>query len=258
VQSCHISGIVLTVTTFQPQFSELSALNPVIYLTLRWKIAYNREVDYFTSTPIATLIKHAKQRHYPKGQIILYEGEVPSDLYIIKEGVVKIYDIDDQGNEKIVHLLKTPAMFPMVFFVGDKDDRTHFFYTTVTDAEVYIVPKDIVEQEMLNDAKLAIHLMHTFSLEIHEMLVRLSSLERTTTYDKLIAALKFLSVHHAEERKSGWRRVHFPISHQVLADMIGVTRESTTMVMKDLQDQKVIRNPRLTILEINFKKLIEL
>lgn len=215
-------------------------------------------MDYFTSTPIAILMKHAKQRHYPKGQIILYEGEVPSDLYIIKEGVVKIYDIDDQGNEKIVHLLKTPAMFPMVFFVGDKNDRTHFFYTTVTDAEVYIVPNDIVEKEMKQNAELAIHLMHTFSLEIHEILVRLSSLERTTTYDKLLAALKFLSVHHAEERKSGWRRVLFPVSHQVLADMIGVTRESTTMVMKDLQDQRVVRNPRLTILEINFKKLIEL
>lgn len=214
-------------------------------------------MDYFTSTPIKQLIQYSKKRHYPKGQIILYEGEVPSDLYIIKAGVVKVYDIDAQGNEKIVHLLKTPAMFPMVFFVGE-DDRTHFFYTTVTDAEIYIVPKDIVDREMKQSAELAVRLMHTISLEIHEMLVRLSSLERTTTYDKLIAALKFLSVHHAEERRSGWRRVLFPVSHQVLADMIGVTRESTTMVMKELQDKKVIRNPRLTILEVNFKKLIEL
>jgi hypothetical protein len=33
--------------------------------------------------------------------------------------------------------------------------------------------------------------------------------------------------------------------------MIGVTRESTTMVMKELQKEKVVRTPKLGTLEIN-------
>lgn len=218
---------------------------------------YNKTVDYFVDTPLSKLLPHAKLRSYPKGQIILYEGDAPSDLYIIKEGVVKVYDIDDQGNEKILHIAKSPSMFPMVFFTGGNDE-TRSFYTTVTDAEIYVIPKESAEAEMLKDPQLTMYMMHWYSREVHEVLVRLSSLEKTTTRDKLIAALKFLSVHHAQERKSGWYRVDFPISHQILADMIGVTRESTTMVMKDLQNEKIIRNPRLTILEINFKKLIEL
>jgi len=214
-------------------------------------------VDYFTDTPLAKLINHAKLRSYPKGQIILYEGDTPGDLYIIKEGIVKVYDIDDQGNEKILHVAKSPSMFPMVFFMGGNDE-SRSFYTTITDAEIYVIPKEDAEAEMSKDAELAIYMMHWFSREVHEILVRLSSLEKTTTRDKLIAALKFLGVHHAATRKSGWYRVEFPVSHQILADMIGVTRESTTMVMKDLQNEKIIRNPRLTVLEINFKKLIEL
>lgn len=220
-------------------------------------VLYNKTVDYFTDTPLSKLIPYAKLRSYPKGQIILYEGDTPGDLYIIKEGIVKVYDIDDQGNEKILHIAKSPSMFPMVFFMGGNDE-TRSFYTTVTDSEIYVIPKDVAEAEMLNDAELAMYLMHWFSREVHEVLVRLSSLEKTTTRDKLIAALKFLGVHHAQARKTGWYRVEFPISHQILADMIGVTRESTTMVMKDLQKEKIIRNPRLTVLEINFKKLIEL
>lgn len=200
---------------------------------------------------------HAKLRSYPKGQIILYEGDTPSDLYIIKSGVVKIYDIDDQGNEKILHIIKSPAVFPIVFFLGG-NDQSRSFYTTITDAEIYVIPISIVEDEMKANSELAIYLMHWFSREIHEVLVRLSSLEKTNTRDKVTAALKFLAVHHSDERKGGWRRVTFPISHQLLADVIGVTRESTTMVMKELQKEHIIRNPRLTILEINFKSLIEL
>ena len=214
-------------------------------------------MDYFTDTPLSKLIAHGKLRNYPKGQIILYEGDTPSDLYIIKEGIVKIYDIDDQGNEKILHIAKAPSMFPMVFFMGGNDE-TRSFYTTVTDAEIYVIPKRIADEMVRADAELAVYVMHWFSMEVHEILVRLSSLEKTTTRDKLCAALKFLAVHHSEARKTGWHRVTVPISHQILADMIGVTRESATMVMKDYQNEKIIRNPRLTVLEINFKKLIEL
>lgn len=218
---------------------------------------YNRYVDHFTNTPLKQLIDKAKLRHYPKGQIILYEGDVPSDFYILKDGIVKVYDIDDQGNEKILHLIKTPSLFPMVYFMGG-NDQNRSFYTTVTDSEIYVLPQSVVDEHIQADSSLAIHIMQSFAQEVHEVLVRLSSLEKTTTRDKLCAALKFLAVHHSEERKTGWRRVTFPISHQILADMIGVTRESTTMVMKEFQENKIIRNPKLTVLEINFKKLIEL
>ena len=220
-------------------------------------ITYNTIVDYFTDSPIAEIMPHAKLRNYPKGQIILYEGDVPTDLFIIKSGIVKVHDIDDQGNEKILHLVKTPAMFPMVFFLGG-NDQTKSFYTTVTDAEIYVIPKSIVEEKMRANSELSMFMMHWFSREIHEVLVRLSSLEKTNTRDKLIAALKFLGVHHCKDPKGNWRRVTFPVSHQLLADMIGVTRESTTMIMKELQNEKIIRNPRLTQLEIQFEKLIHL
>lgn len=214
-------------------------------------------MDHFTNTPLKQLTDKAKLRHYPKGQIILYEGDIPSDFYILKDGIVKVYDIDDQGNEKILHLIKPPSMFPMVYFMGG-NDQNRSFYTTVTDSEIYVLPQSVVDEHIQADSSLAIHIMRSFAQEVHEVLVRLSSLEKTTTRDKLCAALKFLAVHHSEERKTGWRRVTFPISHQILADMIGVTRESTTMVMKEFQENKVIRNPKLTVLEINFKKLIEL
>lgn len=221
------------------------------------KITYNTIVEYFTDSPLTDIMPHAKLRNYPKGQIILYDGDEPNDFFIIKDGIVKVHDIDDQGNEKILHILKTPAMFPMVFFLGG-NDQTKSFYTTLTDAEIYVVPKRIVEEKMHANSELAIYMMHWFSREIHEVLVRLSSLEKTNTRNKLIAVLKFLGVHHSTEQKNHWRQVNFPVSHQLLADMIGVTRESTTMIMKELQNEKIIRNPRLTQLEIKFEKLIEL
>jgi len=202
------------------------------------------------------LLLSARQKHFPKGQIILYEGDVPSEAYIIKSGAVKLYDIDDQGNEKILHIIKAPALLPFAFFSGGTEP-IRWFYTALTDCDAYVLSKAKLLHTSRADGALAIALMNAFSIDVHELLTRLSSLSKTSARLKLLAALKFLVVLHAKERRSGWWRVHFAASHQLLADMSGITRESAAVVMKELHDEKIVRNPRITILEINRQKLFD-
>lgn len=205
---------------------------------------------------LESMVKSARLKHFPRGQIIFYEGDTPSDIFIIKEGAVKIYDINDQGNEKILHIVRSPALLPLAFFSGDSAPL-YWFYSTLTDCDLYVLPKAQLRDAMKADGELALLLMGLFSVDVHELLVRLSSLEKTNAHDKLIASLKFLAARHAYQRRSGWWRVSFSVNHQLLADMSGVTRESASTVMKELQDEKVVRNPRLTILEIDRDKLVD-
>lgn len=211
---------------------------------------YNRDVKDLTGTPLDPLLEHAKVRHYPKGQIILYEGENPTEAFVVKSGAVKIYDIDEDGNEKILHIVKAPGIFPTIFLFG-VTGITNTFYTTVSDSELYVLSRADFENRLVTDNTLAVYCIRWFANEVSEILKRMSSLEKTSTRDKLIATLGYLLRQHADDQKGGWKRVRFPISHQLLADMIGVTRESTTMVMKDLQKDKIVRTPKLGILDIN-------
>lgn len=200
------------------------------------------------------LLNAARLKHIPKGQIVVYEGDSAADVYVLKTGAVKVHDFDEQGNEKVLHIMKPPAVMPLVFFQGGS--KSKWFFTTLIDSDIYVISNEEITQKMHEDPLLTIYLMHWFARETHELLVRVSSLGKTNTRDKLVAALKFLSVRHATERRSGWRRILFPVSHQLLADMIGVTRESATIGMKELQDEGFVRYPRLTILEIDFKRLV--
>jgi len=214
-------------------------------------------VNIKSETPLAPLINAAKLRTYPRGQIILYEGEAPTDVYIIKNGIVKVHDIDNQGNEKILHILKAPSLFPLAYFMQGTQE-TQSFHTSLTEVELYVLPQQQATTILKDNNELAQYLIEWFALETHELLVRLSSMEKSTTRDKLIAALKFLCVYHASKEVNNWKQIDFPVSHQLLADMIGVTRESTTMVMKELQETSLVRNPRLTVLQVNFKNLVKL
>ena len=204
---------------------------------------------------LQTQLRSARVKEIPKGQIIFYEGDSPMEVFIIKEGVVKIYNIDDNGNEKILHFVASPAVIPFSFFTGS-NKPTQWFYSALTDCDLYILSREKLREIEQQNPEVPIFLMNWFSKEVHELLARLDSLGKTNVTDKLKAALKFLAVRHAKPRKSGWLRIVFPVNHQLLADMIGMTRESTTTAMKELADQKIIRNPKLTILEIDMKKLI--
>jgi CRP/FNR family transcriptional regulator len=222
----------------------------------RGGISYNMHVDKLTNTPLEPLLKNAQRRSYPKSQIILYEGDAPPYMFVIKRGEVKVYDIDEQGNEKVLYILRAGAIFPFASYLG-RESEVMWFYAALTDMESYAIANADLLPRMRQDPKLVLYLLERVTTDMHEAFVRIASMSKTTTRPKLVAALKFLCVYHANKPKSGWRRVNFPVSHQLLADLTGITRESTTLVIKQLQDEKITRSPRLGILEVNFDRLIE-
>lgn len=201
------------------------------------------------------IVSGARVKHVQKGQILFYLGDEPNELYMLKEGFVKIHNIDDVGNEKVLHILQPMAILPFAVFSGGKT-ATKWFYTALTDCDLYALSIDEFQKTLESDSHSAIYLMNWFSQEVHELLVRLDSLGKSNVRDKLVAALKFLAVCHGIERRSGWRRIPFAVNHQLIADMIGVTRESAAMAMKEMSDKGIVRNPRLTILEIRLDKLV--
>lgn len=177
-------------------------------------------------------------------------------MFLLKSGEIKIYDIDEQGNEKILYIMREGSIFPFASYLARRAE-VMWFYAALTDIEAYAINYEDLKLQLDRDATLAVYLLEKVTTDMHEAFVRVASMSKTTTRPKLVAALKFLCVYHTNLLKNGWRRVNFPVSHQLLADMTGITRESTTLVMKQLQDEKITRAPKLGTLEINFERLIE-
>lgn len=186
---------------------------------------------------------------------MFYQADTPLEVLVLKSGIVKIYDVDERNNEKILQLVGPWAVLPLAFFSG-KGTPTRWFYAALTDCEVYSLPFEEMVRHMRSDNEMTFQLMHWFSREAHELLTRLSSLGRTNARGKVEAALQFLGTYHAVQKAgSPWRRISFPVNHQLLADMTGITRESAAATMKTLQADHVSRSPRQAVLEINTRKL---
>jgi len=209
----------------------------------------------FAPPILKAFLQQARTKSVPSGQIIIYEGNAIHDVFIVKSGIVKLHDIDNNGNDKVLHLLQPDTIVPLAFYSGRQAKATRWYYTALTDCELYVLTNDALQTLIEQHNAAALYLFNNFSEQVHEIIVRLDSLGKTTIQNKVLAVLRYLVACHTKRTAQQWQRVNFNVSHQLIADMIGATRESTAMAMKRLADSGIVRYPKLTVLEINTKKL---
>jgi CRP-like cAMP-binding protein len=77
------------------------------------------------------------------GEPVLYQGEIPRHAYIIIEGIVKVYDIGNAGDEKIINFLAVGDAVPPAW-VFKKAPVSLYYYDAFTKCKFYRLPRDIL------------------------------------------------------------------------------------------------------------------
>jgi len=207
-----------------------------------------------TLTPLKHLLEGAREKQYEAGQIVLYEGDMATDLQVLTTGIIKVYDIDDKGQEKILQLIKAPAILPLNCLLSSTQP-SDWYYASLTNCTVSLFSLEDLHEQMKQRPDLNTYIVNWLATETHELLVRLDGMNKTEAKDKILSILKFLRVYYAGPERRGWQRIEFPITHQFLADMAGLARESVSIQMSQLQKEKVIRSKR-PFLELHRDRLI--
>ena len=71
--------------------------------------------DLISEDEVEALAVASRLRHFEKGETIIAEGEVPSELFILVSGVVRGYLLDASGKEVTDCILGTPSMVAMPY-----------------------------------------------------------------------------------------------------------------------------------------------
>lgn len=77
-------------------------------------------------------------RKYPKGQILLFAGDEPTQVFYIIEGKVRKYDISPKGDELVVSLPKPPVPIPLTAILNNTP--SNYFYRTEEVVLLHCVP----------------------------------------------------------------------------------------------------------------------
>lgn len=179
-------------------------------------------------------------KSFRQGSILIYQGEIPPSLYIVKSGIVKLYNITDAGDERIV-MFKLPGdIFPTTWTFS-RANSAYYYYEAQTDGEMYVVPRDSFNQFLEKNPKAYKIIAQHFLGNYAGALMRITALEQPKATDKVLHTLYYLVQFYGRETRPGMVQIEMQLTQQMIADLIGLTRETTAAELVKLKKMGVLK-----------------
>jgi len=178
-------------------------------------------------------------RTITKGGNVLFQGEIPRHVMIVRSGIIRAYTITSGGEERTVSLHGDGDILPLTWALGITNNSL-FYFEAVTDCRVFLVPKSAFNDFLRSDPeRIGGMLRHTATLYT-SLLLRITGLEQSRAAEKIGFTLYYLLFTRGKEVKPGVFKIDVRLSHSLFGSLVGLTRESTAKNMKILRDRGII------------------
>lgn len=194
-------------------------------------------------------------RRVPKGTMIFYQGEVPQSAALLKDGVVKVYNLSPDGEEQLTTFHAPYDIFPTIWLFGQSTSSI-YFYEAFTDCEVAFIPRAELLRIATQSNENSQYLLDSYVKNYIGMLLRVTALQQAKASTKISYTLYYLSQRFGETDSDENMTISIKLTHQQFASLVGLTRETTATEMKKLQKAGVI-NYRNQVYSVDMKKLVE-
>lgn len=196
------------------------------------------------------------EEQFHKGDVLLHQGEAANTVYYLTDGFVKAYTIADDGDEKLIALLGPTdiinleaALFP---------EGTHrYYYESMTDATARTIPADEMAQSIEQNTAALLGLTRYVLAWNADLSQTLDNILQAKADVKLVNYLALLVNRFGQEVSEGVVTLPFPLSHAQLASMVGTTRETMSVQVRQLSRKGVLKTNK-SCMEINLAKLREM
>ena len=205
------------------------------------------------------------------GTIFIKAHESPLAVYYLTSGVIKQSLHTTTGNEIIVNMYKPPAFFPLTWALTDASNR--HTYQSITKCTGFKVAREEVRTFLQQQPEVLFDLTHRLLKGLDALLLKTEHLMAGTARSTIALALLQLSqlfnerfALHASKSTTNLPTTFsaelttlvFPVTHQELAQMTGLSRETVTRELTLLQKEKIVSLKQQQISIYDFETLFRL
>jgi len=191
------------------------------------------------------IFENAATRKLPKSKILIYEGDPVNKLYYIQEGYVKVYNILDSGSEHIIFVYGPGDIYPFTSYLSGSG-TARYFYECMTDTKLKVLTIRDFEERIHGNIQAGEALISYTSNVGLQFIQRIDVLSVNDARRKVIALLAFLI--HKTGSQDEHPRLDIPLTTQDIADMCGLTRETTSLQMVRLRKDGIVSGSRHLII----------
>ena len=183
------------------------------------------------------LARQARIRHYSAGEVIYMAGSMQSQLSIVADGRVRICSSNPQGREAILAILDTGAWIGDTVFSPGMPRV--FGATSHDDCQVVDIPGDALRKLMAEHPESYPVALDLVSRRLWAAMSIIQDDVLRGTEARLARRLLFLAQMHNPPEDSG-NAASFRLTKELLANMMGMTRQGVHRVLKHIEAQGLI------------------
>lgn len=192
------------------------------------------------------------KRTYPKGATMFIEGQETDGLYIVTSGFVKVLKLHKDGREKTLAILgEGEILGEMTIFGSDLRSAT---LETLEQSTVLVIPRADFQLLLEEMPELAIRVIEVLSYRLRQSNRQIEELIFFNARSRVICNLVQLANERGRAEKNGIKII-LRLTHAELANLIGVSRETTTKVLAELQAGNLIKITSKQIQIVNLDEL---
>ena len=199
-------------------------------------IAFLRRVPLFsglTEQQIERLAAGSVRRNFPRGRVIVTEGEPSQSLYILLSGRAKVQRSDTEGKEVILAVIGPGECFGEMSLIDDSPRSASVI--TIDTSDFMAINKESFKSMMLSSPEMSLRIMAGLVRRLREADKKIETLALLDVYGRVARVLLDMSEKVGEERM-----IRSRLPRQEITKMIGASREMVSRVMKGLETEGYI------------------
>lgn len=177
------------------------------------------------------VFKKINHRYFSKNEMLYMEGDKLDSLYVVHKGRVRIYRLNDEGEEQLIRVLAHGNYTGELSIFNASTDSASYAQI-LEDAEICMISKESIYELMSTYPNIAISFIETFAS-------RLSEIEDQTTHIALLNSREKLLTYIDTYREGN--KLHLNISKKHIASYLSMKPETLARTFKKLEEEGLIK-----------------
>jgi len=205
------------------------------------KLWYLKRCDIFQGLNREAMDKVSavtKERNINKKELIYSPEDSNNVMFILKKGRVRIFKLSVDGKMITLAILREGDIFGALSAI--KRGTYDAYAQALEDSYICAIRQEDLLKVIKEIPELAIKLIENINQKLTESEDRIKDLVFHDVPGMIASILLKLNKEFGKLCPEG-SRIDFKITHQELADMVGATRETVTVILNDFKTENVIK-----------------
>lgn len=195
----------------------------------------------FDSDQLAVIERQSRWKRFAKGTPIYLPGEFADSIYIVADGLVKLCHLTSDGKVSTLAFVKLGEVFGELSLISSESRGE--YCEAAADTSIIRIPRESLLPYMELNMQFVMAITKIVGFRRRRIENRLKSLLFSTNQQRLAHLLLDLAEQFGSAVDDGIR-IGLKLSHQELANLIGTTRESVTIMLGKMKSDGMIGGKR--------------